>query len=609
MTYNSEIIILNSTPERGSVTGKRMRLTGTEGKLYAKTIDKIYKFARWETQSGQVISTSNPLVITDWQHQIIRVVFEDVMLSDQMFIDNDAISTQTWMIEAAGIPRLKGGLVEGANQTTVYSQKNIAGPATRTTSWGAVNQTYERTYGFRDSTATWDPDDTTASTGWWLVKPNVGFTPASGVAAAEYHPQMDAKFKRKAPYRLFVSPAGGGLYHGSTTKDGASNGSIPVYGYYSNPTTGTSTLYPMWNWSPTSTIYTNGYAEHADLTGLEGSRVTFINAANAYSPNSYNNVVNMDATAYMDQLRYLLASNSAGLVPGRRSNTACTYETCAPRAEVGGNVTTSWENPHERPVQLQYATGTHTSPRLLEPLGYTNLQVMSLRSQYYFRSAYNWSGPMDTLMDPVTKKDRDNPHWVKKHQHTPHSGSLLWSLRYTPMEDMRFGPTARISNYSAFGHYYKNLKHIAWSQPNWDNDGSSLESQWAPQAFSNMRGLKSLMSLVWYENYDHLSFDSSVPFDWSGLKYATNLRSLYISHGSDKYVKHLNLSDIPASVVDLYLSPSAYLVEDIFPGETVTFKLNMQQSVSNTVSDSSRYSVGTEVTANNISIISTETPF
>ena len=104
MTYNSEIIILNSTPERGSVTGKRMRLTGTEGKLYAKTIDKIYKFARWETPDGQVISTSNPLVITDWQHQIIRVVFEDVMLSDQMFIDNDAISTQTYLIEMAGVP-------------------------------------------------------------------------------------------------------------------------------------------------------------------------------------------------------------------------------------------------------------------------------------------------------------------------------------------------------------------------------------------------------------------------------------------------------------------------------------------------------------------------
>ena len=126
MTYNSEIIILNSTPERGSVTGKRMRLTGTEGKLYAKTIDKIYKFARWETPDGQVISTSNPLVITDWQHQIIRVVFEDVMLSDQMFIDNDAISTQTYLIEMAGVPTNKGGIYEGGNATTKYSQKNIA---------------------------------------------------------------------------------------------------------------------------------------------------------------------------------------------------------------------------------------------------------------------------------------------------------------------------------------------------------------------------------------------------------------------------------------------------------------------------------------------------
>ena len=594
MIYNSEIIILNDTPERGTVTGKRMRLTGTQGKLYAKTIDKIYKFGRWETPDGQVISTSNPLIINDWQHQFIRVVFEHVLLSDQMFAERDAIATQTHMLETMGVET-------GPYTSTVnyFSQKNIAGPATRTTTYGVTYPTGNKTYGYRADDATWDPDgDPPANpnyrgtiTGTWFKAPDrYDFYPLSGLPAEQFNMGWTSKFRRRHRRRMWKTAATSGtLYQwglDDVTLAAGSWGSAPI-GAYHNPSVGTPSLYPMYEWLPTTAVYKNLGLEPVDLTGLETSEVYNLHFTSHYSGRlMYNNLHNIDAASEMP-IKTLTSDHSKGLVPG-------TYEYA------------NWHTNGTHPINdhgvspTKHDTSAYkTSPRVLEPLGYTSINTLFLRSQSHWRQSYEFSGPMDTTRNDSTGDLNVNPHWVKKWQFVPHSGSLLWSLRYTPLEDFRVGPTTHISDFSSFKHYFKNLKHVAMNQPNWDNYG---QRHHAGQSLPGGAGLKNIKSFQWYENYYHTSFNIDEPFDWSGLKDMTNLRSLYIQHSYDTYTKYLDLADIPPSVVDLHIQPTAYLFNEQFPEETVRHKL----SIDNTqIVDKSKYKNNNDITTTTLNIIST----
>lgn len=593
MIYNSEIIILNDTPERGTVTGKRMRLTGTQGKLYAKTIDKIYKFGHWESPDGQVISTSNPLIINDWQHQFIRVVFEHVLLSDQMFAERDAIATQTEMLENVGHDNNSYASVQ-----TYYSQKNIAGPATRTSTYGVTYPTGNKTYGYRTDDATWDPDTPSTNpnyrgtiTGTWHRPPDRhDFYPVSGVPAEEFNIGQTAKFKRRHRRRLhrlastYAPLYGWGLYDTTGTANGWASPSI---GAYNNPSVGTPSLYPMYEWLPMLSVYKNLGIEPVDLTGLETSEVYNLAFTNGYAGMlMYNNVHDIDPASEMP-IKHLYADHNTGLVPGRLEYVTWGHDGNHPYLDLGVHPT-------------KHDTSAYkTSPRLLEPLGYTSINNFSLRSQHYWRDYYDFSGPMDTTRDSSTGKAQNNPHWVKKWQFVPHSGSLLWSLRYTPLEDFRIGHTTCVADYSSFKHYFKNLKNVTMHAPNWDGYG---KKQHTGQSLPDCTGLKNIKSIQWYENYNHTNFNTDVPFDWSGLKDMTNLRSLYIQHSYDTYTKYLNLADIPPSVVDLSIQPTAYLYNEQFPGETTRHKLSIDNAQ---VIDKSKYKNNVDITITTLNIIST----
>jgi hypothetical protein len=176
---------------------------------------------------------------------------------------------------------------------------------------------------------------------------------------------------------------------------------------------------------------------------------------------------------------------------------------------------------------------------------------------------------------------------------------LLWSLRYTPLEDFRLGPTTHVSDFSSFKHYHKNLKHVSMYAPNYDGYG---QRQHAGQSLPDGAGLKNLKSFQWYENYNHTSFNTDEPFDWSGLKDMTNLRSLYIQHSHDTYTRYLNLADIPPSVVDLHIQPTAYLFNEQFPEETTRHKLSIDNAQ---IVDKSNYKNNIDITITTLNIIST----
>lgn len=586
MIYNSEIVIINDTPERGNVTGRRMRLTGTSGKLYAKTTNKTYKFERWEDETGQVISTDNPLVVNDWSARTISVVFGHVMLDDQMFADHDAVATQTWMLEIAGpkVTTLYNGL---ANSHTYhyYSQSANTGPATRTANTGQVYQTNEQPYGYQygdtssNYTAYWDPAGVNPTTGTWQRSPDTfDFAPTSGFPAET----MDVGLTQPGEYHHARRPASWYYSPNTNYRLGTPNSywTWPMYGITNNPTVGTPTQFPMWGWMSFAGVYSTGMIEYMDLTGLEHSQIIY--AANYYNipPNAYNHVVNMDAAKYM-HLKHVNFAHGRGM--------------------VSKSVHQTDHHPSTHGVATTlHDTDNKYSPRLIEPLGYTKLRFLGLRSQYYFRTSYDYSGPMDSKADPNTGEGVSNPHWVAEAQQTPHSGSLLWSLRYTPLEDLRFGGATPVADFSAFKHYYSNLKHLIFSAPCWDGHGENL---FGNQSFPDLKGLKSLKSLQWYENYKHTSYMLDKPFDWSGLKDLKKLKTLYIYHSYNTYVKNLDLSYIPDSVKHLSIYPTPFLSEAAWPQETVLGALNFEGG---TIADRSLLSNDLTIHNNNaLTIIST----
>lgn len=588
MTYNSEITILNSTPERGTVTGKRMRLSGTSGKVYAKVIDKIYKFERWETFDGQEISTTNPLTIDNWGPQVIRVVFGHVMLTDQMFSDHDAIATQTSMLEHHGhLPRDEW--FNGNTTSKFYSQKNIAGPTTRVTSYGKVIPTYEKPYGYSHLEATYDPGTNTSTGTWYRDPATTDFSPASGFKAEDYCLFRSPKFRRTTSSKwLNTSASVATFYYGTNNHTSNTYYNYSMWGLWNNPTAGESTRFPMWNWMPYNYLYTNGTPEFHDDTGLEYGNINVIYDMPSGTPNYYASTNNLDAMMSNPVLR-LHSDGSRGLV--------------CPDSVYLWNVSAEHAQSYNQsfngaPPTLHDTSGTKTSPRLIESLGYTPLNTLSLRAQYYFNSTLPFSGPQDTQADPVTKKPKNNPHWVTKWQSTPHSGSVLWSLRYTDIADLRIHSSTAIADFSAWQFYGKNLKHLIMDDPTY----YSSDRLWSGQSWKNINSLKSLKEITWYDSWSHASFDITEPFDWSGINKLTNLRSLYINHPTDQYVKSLNLSDIPPNVTNLYIKPTAYLSEDIHPGETVTGRLAISN---NQIVDESRYSELNTIKANNLNIIST----
>ena len=102
MTFNSEVIVINNTLDRGSISGKRIRINGTTGKLYA-TADLGYVFKHWvDNATGQVLSTANPLIITDWRSLELEAVFDHLILTTQFYQDRDALETETYNLEYTG---------------------------------------------------------------------------------------------------------------------------------------------------------------------------------------------------------------------------------------------------------------------------------------------------------------------------------------------------------------------------------------------------------------------------------------------------------------------------------------------------------------------------
>lgn len=586
MIYNSEIVITNDTPERGNVTGKRMRLTGTSGKLYAKTTNKMYKFERWEDETGQVLSTENPLVVSDWSARTINVVFGHVMLSDQMFADHDAIATQTWMLETGG-PTIASRPYNGHGTPTYtyYTQGATVGPATRTANTGQVYQTNEQPYGYQygdtssNYTAYWDPAGVNPTTGVWLRSPDsFEFAPASGFPAEN----MDIGYTHPGEYH-YPRRGRSGYYAPNTgyrTSAPSSYWYHPMYGITNNPTIGEPTQFPMWSWMPFSSVYSTSMVEYMDLTGLEHSQVVYVTNYHNIAPNAYNHVVNMDAAKYM-HLRNVNFAHGRGM--------------------VSKSVYTADHHPSTHGVATTlHDTNGKYSPRLIDPLGYTKMRTFALKSQHYFRTSYDYSGPMDTKADPSTGEGVPNPHWVAESQQTPHSGSLLWSLRYAPVEDLRFTYGTPVADFSAFKHYYSNLKHLALNSPCWDGGGSTL---FGNQSLPDLKGLKSLRSFQWYESYNHTSYMTDKPFDWSGLKDLKNLKTLYVYHSYNTYVKDLDLSYIPDSVKHLFIYPTPYLSEVAWPQETVLGAINFEN---NTIADRSLLSSDLTIHNNNaLTIIST----
>jgi len=544
MIFNSEIQIVNSTPNRGSVGGKRVRITGTAGKLYASP-NKAYKFSKWVDLAGQTISTTNPLVINSWTSQIIEAIFDHIIIDTQFYKDRDALGMQTWHHEMLGVYQPENilpeyavdghGGPEGRGPTDTrayYSQGQHTGwVTTRTGPDNVVWNTYEKDWGYSyDLSQT--PQigggtyDGTTVTGTYYRHPhNSNFAPASGIPAISFI--WDPQDKEARPYWI-SSPHR--VNYGQN--DGAyASYNMPFFGVRNSPSVGESTEFPLLDLSPIASYVIHQTIYPLDTTGMENvdQLRRIVNTYSGHYTDSAESIYNLDGLSNAYRLR---------------------------------EFNYGYQNWPKAAMSMPYDE-TIPTPRGMEAAGYwPHLSKFEICTAIYGYS--NKGGPSDTLTNT-----NSSGNWVTEYQVTPKSGSVLYNLRYTKLGHLLLSKTA-VFDWSVFSRYGKSVKFI--EVKNTLDCATTFSEAAAPfQAHQfppgGLKGLKNLRALYIYEPY-HDATPSGT--DWSGLRELTNLKHIHIQ-STTRLVNHMTYSDIPPTAEYVYISPSPLATtNNEFPGEQVT---------------------------------------
>jgi hypothetical protein len=541
MIFDSEIQIVNNTPIRGSTSGKRVRISGSTGKLYAHP-NKAYKFSKWVDPEGQTLSTTNPLVITNWSPQTIEVVFDHIILDTQFYKEHDALGMQTWHHEVCGryrpeeLPSMFAdtGDLRAYETRLYYTQGQQTGwVTTRTGPDNVVWNTYEKDWGY-----SWDTNQTpqigggtfdgTTVTGSFYRSPLTYDTaPSTGLSACLFIYQPWNPETRPWSHTMYHNINYGhtnGLYEASSWYN-------PFYGIRNSPTVGASTVFPLLHYTPVNFIKLEHMIYPLDATGMENVD-QIIKLQNTYSgsyPDAGENIYNLDGMVNCTSMRDF----SHGYASWPKVMMSMPYDENIPTPR-GMEVMNYW--PHLSKFGLHVPVYGHTTR----------------------------GGPTDTL----TNTNSSN-NWVAEYQHTPKSGSVLYNLRYSKLGHLLLYRTA-VHDTSVFSRYGKSLKFIEIK--------STLDAQVAHSeenapfqahdfSYGKLKGLKNLRALYIYELY-HDNTDSSTT--WTGLTGLTSLRHLHIQ-ATHRLVKNLRYSDIPPNVEYAYIVPSPIATtNDHYPGELVT---------------------------------------
>jgi hypothetical protein len=489
MSYNSKIHV-NTTPAGlGTVTGRRIRLEGTSGKLYAKPTYR-YKFKHWLDGANNIISTSSPLTIASWADQTITAVFDEITLNHQWFADRDANEVLFLLAQNQGLPSRTPDIYGRDYPARTYYKIPtgiISGPATRTLSDGTVVNTYPCEYGYNHhdgiiSNGTYDPALNT-KVGTWQRNPlTIDFLtdPISASQLAPMHGGNEYKH------------LGGDYVRGVTGGTNTAYYQTPFLGALNNPTIGDPVHFPGTDGCLEYSWYKGlSRAYNMELLSLSGMRsMNFWRFYTSYAsaPESFS-VYDIDNLCFSTELEAQQSTNHYGL---QRYNT-------------GANSL----NPN--------------STRLTEYINYNyHLTQSSLQPGYY--------GPRDT--------GNVNIGWVTKYQHVPHSGSWIGQYRYTPLRACFVDRNAQCRDMFAAQHHFKPLTFLnlyyPWSYTSgYTPPPGKLEHNWD----TDFRSLKNLKALQIYGKPAEFDLTS-----YGFLKHMPNLRYLLLWYTGSQITTLTDLS-------------------------------------------------------------------
>ena len=543
MTFNSEITIINNTPERGRITGKRVRLSGTTGKLHA-IVNHGYVFKHWiDTATGQIISTNNPLVITSWEAKTIEPVFDHLLLDTAFYEERDALETETFNLERGGYNDWDKYITEGVNNVHYGDIRGMASAQryytqgvrnfvqTRTNDIGITYQTRAHNWGYgyvtnqpRSTPLEFDPVTNTSPTGhnfqrkpWDYSEP-----PLSGVPAEKYLIRSEIGMVTRGYVSTYVARARGA----SDNSDANSNSTDtnPYWGVRNNPTVGPSTQFPMLEYTRVGMLYTgDGWHEDFDSAGMEA--VTQLTSLISY-PYNYK-VGTQDNTGST-------VRNLDGLINNAKMNYVHLTEPVA-----GGK---HRETLYDR---------TKPGPRLYEVFGYyPQLRTVYLRNKHKYRDDIDILTTNSLAQVYDTKfHTASSAEWVSQYQEVPSSGSVLYNLRYTKANIVHF-KWHNITDFSVYRRYGKSMHGLMMTEP-WYN-AVDTSKRWQTPDFSDLTAMKNLKALYIYGN-SKPCYEGSI-MNWQGLKDCKSLKHVYI-YGDSKLTENIKYSYIPESVKFIYIYP------------------------------------------------------
>jgi hypothetical protein len=477
---NSKINVSVNDTTKGRITGRRERLAGTTGTIRAIPNHR-YSFKHWEDALGNIISTDDKLVITNWSAGDYHAVFENIVLTYQDFVNQDAVETLVYFLEQHGlhseVPYSYGRNYD-LNNLSYFSAGNYpSGPAVRSLRNGGTVNTYPSTYGFNYLVP--NPNEYLLGQGTYNATTGIvdgefvrspdttDALPASGIDVTRLAPWSG----RTEMYAPRMGHRGGALGDGSGTQDW----NIPFLGVYNNPQSGPPEHFPYLKYSAIKHWEIRAdVPEPPDLTGLEEldawgcASWTEHRSHTPYHTNDHKGIWNMDATAYWNDLIYY-------------------------SIQAGHYAYSGWKGSNAG------AQGTNNeNVRYIEAVNYNyNLRYWDLPSGEY--------GPREKHPDK-------NSGWVSKYQNVPQSGSYFNLFRNTPVRRLRIRQYGSPSSGRALNHYYKSLSMLylysPWAIYNGTRE-TQIEQPWL---------LKSCKNLQRMFIYDHSS-----KFRVSNLDFISNI--------------------------------------------------------------------------------------
>ena len=564
MIFNSDIIIVNNTPERGRVTGKRTRLTGATGRLHA-LVNHGYEFKHWlNVTTGQVISTSNPLVINSWESMEIEAVFDHLILDTAFYEARDALETETWNLERSGAGNYKGYLETTPSHSwygdqrystsglTYYTQGVRNFVQTRTSDVGVTYNTYAHNYGYSyvngqplTVAATYDAATDTTVGSFYRNPKTYDEPPLSGIPAEYFMPRTQIGSQdRNAFSNSGVSQTRSHPNNNPATSP-SSYYSYPFFGVRNNPTVGQSTQFPMIEYTNIVTLYlASGWREDFDSTGMEHVRhllrlqtypyAFLANSNNSSHPGDGSVIRNLDGLINNTDLQVI---------------------------QLG-----------EGPVkdgayrELLYDR-TRPNPRLYEVFGYfphVDHYILNNNHKYHNPGGTgavhkSWGQPTDTQYHTASSAE-----WIPQYQNAPSVGSLLYNTRYSKHNSMHM-KRAYVTDFTVYKRYGKSLKQLIFQEP-WYANTADVQF-WQTPDFGDLTGLKNLKTLYIHNN-SNPCYEGSIE-NWEGLKDCTSLQYLYIN-GDSKLTENIKYSYIPTSAkyINIY-PPPLPTTANPFEGELV----------------------------------------